>query len=54
VHLGGITTGPTGEWVAQQAQNLAWKVQDGTVKPTSIPIRTVNVIAVIPTGRRTS
>jgi hypothetical protein len=53
VHLGGITASPTGEWVAQQARNLAWKVQDGTVKPTSIPIRTVNVIAVIPTGRRT-
>ena len=32
VHLGGITASPTGEWVAQQARNLAWKVQDGAVK----------------------
>ncbi len=32
VHLGGITASPTGEWVAQQAPNLAWKVQDGAVK----------------------
>jgi len=32
VHLGGITASPTGEWVAQQAWNLAWKVQDGAVR----------------------
>ncbi len=32
VHFGGITASPTGEWVAQQARNLAWKVQDGAVK----------------------
>jgi putative transposase len=32
VHLGGITASPTGEWVAQQARNLAWKLQDGAVK----------------------
>src|SRR5215475_6173180 len=32
VHLAGITANPTGEWVAQEARNLAWKVQDGTVK----------------------
>ena len=29
VHLGGITASPTGQWVAQQAQNLAWN--SGTV-----------------------
>ena len=32
MHLGGITARPTGEWVAQQARNLASNVQDGTVK----------------------
>src|SRR5215470_3092048 len=32
VHLGGISASPTGEWVAQQARNLAWKLQDGAVK----------------------
>src|SRR5262249_10093818 len=32
VHLGGITASPTGEWVAQQARNLAWNLQDGAVK----------------------
>jgi transposase InsO family protein len=31
VHLAGITANPTGEWVAQQARNLAWKLQDGLV-----------------------
>jgi putative transposase len=29
VHLGGCTYHPTGAWVAQQARNLAWKLQDG-------------------------
>src|SRR5215470_8782184 len=32
VHLGGITANPTGEWVAQQARNLAWKLQDGALQ----------------------
>ena len=27
IHLGGVTASPTGEWVAQQARNLAWKLQ---------------------------
>ena len=31
VHLGGITANPAGEWVAQQARNLAWKLQDGAL-----------------------
>jgi transposase InsO family protein len=28
VHLAGCTYHPTGEWVVQQARNLAWKLQD--------------------------
>jgi putative transposase len=32
VHLAGITASPTGEWVAQQARNLAWRLQDGALK----------------------
>ncbi|HKF15964.1 MAG TPA: hypothetical protein VKF14_02025 [Candidatus Dormibacteraeota bacterium] len=32
VYLAGITASPTGEWVAQQAHNLAWKLQDGALK----------------------
>ena len=32
VHLASITANPTGEWVAQQARNLAWRVQDGALK----------------------
>jgi hypothetical protein len=31
-HLAGITANPTNEWVAQQARNLAWKLQDGVVQ----------------------
>jgi len=32
VHLADCTYSPRGEWVAQQARNLAWKVQDGVLK----------------------
>ncbi len=32
VHLAGITASPTGEWVAQQARNLAWKLHEGALK----------------------
>jgi hypothetical protein len=32
VHLGGITASPTGQWVAQQARNLAGELQDGAMK----------------------
>jgi putative transposase len=32
VHLGGITANPAGEWVTQQARNLAWKLQDGALQ----------------------
>ena len=32
VHLAGCTYQPTGAWVAQQARNLAWKLQDGGLK----------------------
>ena len=32
VHLAGIAASPTAEWVAQQARNLAWKLQDGALK----------------------
>jgi transposase InsO family protein len=31
VHLAGCTAHPTGAWVAQQARNLAWRIQDGAV-----------------------
>jgi transposase InsO family protein len=31
VHLAGCTAHPTGAWVAQQARNLAWRIQDGEV-----------------------
>jgi putative transposase len=32
VHLAGCTYQPTGAWVAQQARNLAWRLQDGGEK----------------------
>ena len=32
VHLAGCTYNPSEEWVVQQARNLAWKLQDGTLK----------------------
>ena len=35
VHLASITANPTGEWVAQQARNLAWRLQDGALKAQS-------------------
>lgn len=28
-HLAGVAAHPTGQWVVQQARNLAWKLQDG-------------------------
>ncbi len=31
VHLAGCTTNPTSAWVAQQARQLSWKMQDGGV-----------------------
>ena len=31
VHIAGCTAYPTAAWVAQQARNLAWHMQDGTV-----------------------
>jgi putative transposase len=31
-YLAGISANPTGEWVAQQARNLAWKLQDGVMQ----------------------
>ena len=33
VHLAGSSYHPTGEWVVQQARNLAWKLQDGALRP---------------------
>src|SRR5262249_33612296 len=32
VPLGGIPASPTGQWVAQQARNLAWRLQDGALR----------------------
>jgi len=32
VHLGGISAHPTGEWVVQQARNLAWKLHDDELR----------------------
>jgi putative transposase len=32
VHLAGCTYNPSAEWVAQQARNLAWKLQEGGLK----------------------
>jgi hypothetical protein len=34
VYLAGCTTCPTATWVAQQARNLAWHLQDGTLHAT--------------------
>jgi hypothetical protein len=31
VHLAGCTAHPTRAWVTQQARQLRWKLQDGTV-----------------------
>ncbi len=31
VHLGGCTASPTGAWVTQQARQLSWQIQDGTL-----------------------
>src|SRR5262249_9618520 len=32
VHVAGCTYHTTGEWVVQQARNLAWKLQDGQLR----------------------
>ncbi len=32
VHLGGVTQHPSGEWMVQQARNVAWKLQDGAIR----------------------
>jgi hypothetical protein len=32
VHLAGCTASPTGAWVAQQARQLAWLLQDGKIR----------------------
>jgi transposase InsO family protein len=34
VHLAGCTAHPTDAWVAQQARNLAWRLQDGSLSAT--------------------
>ncbi len=34
VHLCGVSPHPTGQWVAQQARNLVWKLQDGVLSAT--------------------
>jgi hypothetical protein len=34
VYLAGCTAHPTGTWVAQQARNLAWHLQDGSLSAT--------------------
>jgi putative transposase len=36
VHLGGVSAHPTGRWVAQQARNLAWQLQDGVLSTTHL------------------
>jgi len=32
VHLAACTYSPSGEWVVQEARNLAWKIQDAVLK----------------------
>jgi putative transposase len=32
IHIGGVTAPPGGEWVVQQARNLAWKLQDDDLR----------------------
>ena len=36
VHLGGVSSHPTGQWVAQQARNLTWQLQDGVLAATHL------------------
>jgi len=36
VHLGGISAHPTGQWVAQQARNLVWHLQDDVLRATHL------------------
>jgi putative transposase len=36
VHHGGVSAHPTGQWVAQQARNLAWQLQDGVLSATHL------------------
>ena len=33
VHFAGCTAHPTGNWVVQQARHLAWRIQDGELRP---------------------
>ena len=36
VHLGGVSAHPTGQWVAQQARNLVWHLQDDVLRATHL------------------